>query len=368
MKVPTWPLAGILISCLLSLGAVTPQTQLIGITVLPERIYIEQRSSQHLNFDFLVSNPSSSLFSLERITVSVFDRRGNLVHQQYAAGNGAVNVVLMPDAVLAPKTARLLFNPFTVFDSGIELARLRYDFAFSTKDTSEPVLISTEVQPRRFIPKTKLILPLRGRLLVPNGSDFYSHHRRMDYTDPIASQVGFNSNFMRYALDFVKIDGLGKDHKTTGKANEDFYGFATPILAPGDGLVVATHNEQRDNDIIGQENYMDASKIPLDPMSIYGNYVVIDHRNGEFSVLGHLQRGSVKVKKGDGIRRGQVMAAMGSSGTSTHPHLHYELRTGMGLAVEGLPTYFHDYFRLLGDEKMFVRLGQVNSGDIVCSR
>lgn len=368
MSVQNWLPAWVLMSCLLTSGAVAAQGQLITISVRPEQVYIEQRSSQHLNFDFLVSNLSPSAYSLERITVSVFDRRGNLVHQQYAAGNGGVNVVLAPDAVLASKSTRLLFNPFTVFDSGIELAKLRYDFAFSTRQNTDMVIIAAEVWPRRFIPKTNLILPLRGRLLVPNGSDFYSHHRRLDYTDPIASQVGFNSNFMRYALDFVKVDAFGRKHKTEGKANNDFYGFAAPILAPGDGVVVATHNEQRDNDIIGQENYMEPDKIPLNPMSIYGNYVVIDHQNGEFSVLGHLQQGSVKVKEGERVRQGQVIAAIGSSGTSTHPHLHYELRTGNGLAVEGLPAHFRDYFRLLGHKRVFVRLGQVNSGDIVGGR
>ena len=56
----------------------------------------------------------------------------------------------------------------------------------------------------------------------------------------------------------------------------------------------------------------------------YGNMVEIDHGNGLKTRYGHLSK--IDVNVGDSISRGQVMAYVGSTGRSTGPHLHYELR------------------------------------------
>ena len=56
----------------------------------------------------------------------------------------------------------------------------------------------------------------------------------------------------------------------------------------------------------------------------YGNMVEVDHGNGLTTRYGHLSK--IEVKEGDVISRGQLMAYVGSTGRSTGPHLHYELR------------------------------------------
>lgn len=56
----------------------------------------------------------------------------------------------------------------------------------------------------------------------------------------------------------------------------------------------------------------------------YGNMVEIDHGNGLTTRYGHLSK--IEVEVGDAIQRGQLMAYVGSTGRSTGPHLHYELR------------------------------------------
>jgi murein DD-endopeptidase MepM/ murein hydrolase activator NlpD len=56
----------------------------------------------------------------------------------------------------------------------------------------------------------------------------------------------------------------------------------------------------------------------------YGNYVEIDHGNGYVTAYAHMQ--SYLVKKGDIVKQGQIIGQVGSTGRSTGPHLHYEIR------------------------------------------
>ena len=56
----------------------------------------------------------------------------------------------------------------------------------------------------------------------------------------------------------------------------------------------------------------------------YGNYVEIDHGNGYVTAYAHLQ--NYLVRRGERVEQGQVIGQLGSSGRSTGPHLHYEIR------------------------------------------
>lgn len=71
----------------------------------------------------------------------------------------------------------------------------------------------------------------------------------------------------------------------------------------------------------------------------YGNLVTLDHGYGIQTQFGHIVRSYVKT--GEKIRRGQKIAAVGNSGRSTGPHVHYEVR------VNGIPV--DPYFYILED-------------------
>jgi murein DD-endopeptidase MepM/ murein hydrolase activator NlpD len=58
----------------------------------------------------------------------------------------------------------------------------------------------------------------------------------------------------------------------------------------------------------------------------YGNYIVIQHNNGTQTVYGHANK--LLVKEGEFVKQGQVIATVGSTGKSTGPHLHIEVRGG----------------------------------------
>ena len=77
--------------------------------------------------------------------------------------------------------------------------------------------------------------------------------------------------------------------------------IGTPILATGAGMV----------SFVGED-------------SVYGNMVIIDHENGLSTIYGH--NSEILVELGQEVLLGSRIALMGSSGKSTAPHLHYELR------------------------------------------
>ncbi|MFB5763801.1 murein hydrolase activator EnvC family protein [Paenibacillus medicaginis] len=58
----------------------------------------------------------------------------------------------------------------------------------------------------------------------------------------------------------------------------------------------------------------------------YGNTVVIDHGNGLWTLYGHIRNGGIKVRTGQTVKRGEKIAEVGSTGNSTGPHCHFEVR------------------------------------------
>ncbi|MBT9281749.1 MAG: peptidoglycan DD-metalloendopeptidase family protein [Hydrogenibacillus schlegelii] len=108
----------------------------------------------------------------------------------------------------------------------------------------------------------------------------------------------------RYAYDFLIRDDQGKTHRGNGRRLEDYYAFGAPICAPADGVVVAMRNNHRDCPWPGI----------IDPLawSITGNYVLILHESGEYSLLVHLKKGSVRVRPGQKVRSGEVVEECGN--------------------------------------------------------
>ena len=63
----------------------------------------------------------------------------------------------------------------------------------------------------------------------------------------------------------------------------------------------------------------------------YGNYVIIAHYNGLYTLYAHGQAGSIRVSEGQYVSQGQQIMNVGSTGNSSGPHLHFEVRTSPGL-------------------------------------
>lgn len=64
----------------------------------------------------------------------------------------------------------------------------------------------------------------------------------------------------------------------------------------------------------------------------YGNYVVIKHADGNFTLYAHMHQNTITVQAGNTVKQGQVIGRMGSSGRSTGTHLHFEVRQGVNMS------------------------------------
>ena len=341
----------------------------VEITVKPAKVFIEARELQQLNFEFEIQNSTSQTFTLTRIELAVRDRSGVLSLNRDMDRSGASPAIftIAPDREIAAGARGLIFNPFTTFPLGLDLAELRYRLTFETKG-SPPTTLDATVRPESYRPKTDLILPLKGRVWAFHGHDLLAHHRRWNPLHPIAQSFGAVTIFARYALDLAPVDAQGAPRKTGAKSNDDYYGWGAELRAPGAGVVAAAYDGDADDDLATGQSSFNPERLPKEPLHFYGNYVIVDHQNGEYSLLGHIQHASLTVKVGDRVAQGQPIAKLGASGSAEfNPHLHYELRTNTTMSAEGLPAYFKNWRLLRGSRPIAVERGPIDTGEFVQS-
>ena len=145
-----------------------------------------------------------------------------------------------------------------------------------------------------------LTLQLGQWLIVPGGSKPFVPRTVTAYSGPAPSDAALGSGIFGWPA--------------SGSITQGYYGYhpgidvggwvGAPILAADSGYVIAA----------GWDN------------TGYGNMVVIDHGNGFQSLYAHMN--AIHVEAGVNVAKGQQIGEMGSTGNSTGPHLHFELRQG----------------------------------------
>jgi len=156
----------------------------------------------------------------------------------------------------------------------------------------------------------------------------------------------------REAWDFEVLDEYGKSFKNAGAELNDYYCFDKPVLAPANGTVVKIVNWVEDN-LIGHVNTHDN----------WGNLIVIQHQVGIFSLLSHLRKGSIKVKEGQYVVAGEIIAGCGNSGRSLVPHLHFHIQSTAEPGSHTLKTNLINYLIKNRDVPIFKRFGTPKKGD-----
>ncbi|MFA4928289.1 MAG: M23 family metallopeptidase [Patulibacter sp.] len=159
---------------------------------------------------------------------------------------------------------------------------------------------------------------------------------------------GLHAYGQSYAIDLVHVpEGQHAPELAWSPATrppDEFPGFGRPVVATADGTVVKVHRRERDHR--SRDSWPGLMLWFLESMfreltgpgRLFGNHVVIEIAPGVYALAAHLQKGSVDVQKGDRVRAGQPIAACGNSGSSTEPHVHFQLMDRPGvLFAAGLP-------------------------------
>jgi murein DD-endopeptidase len=147
----------------------------------------------------------------------------------------------------------------------------------------------------------------------------------------------------RFAIDWIRLAPDGTIGKPGTEPPPDWNGLGSEVLAVADATVADAADDIPDN---GLAPWPGASRTE----NASGNYVALDLGRGRFAFYEHLQQGSLAVKRGDHVRRGQVIGRLGNSGSSSiGPHLHFHVGdTSALLASEGLPFVFTGFEDLGG--------------------
>jgi hypothetical protein len=318
---------------------------LLWLSIVPVR-----DSRKLLNFDLAVTNIGKNTLRLSEIEMTVFNPSGEFVMRRTVNSDGlspSVNIVSKP--LLAPGETVDVFNPFYSLAGDAPISGMRYVLRYlvenndQQRETNRHRLpmdfdMSAEftVYPQAYETKTSLTMPLHGRILIWEGHDFYAHHRRVPLHNARVQRMRIRANANRYGSDLVIIDDQGNMYRGDPWNKKNWLTYGASIYAPGDGTVAGTENRYPDNEYDGKK--IKYPQAPPDADEDLGNFVMIDHGNGEFSVMPHMLAGSVAVKKGDTVRQGQLVGKVGFSGDAIFPHVHYSLLSCGDIAKAGLRT------------------------------
>jgi murein DD-endopeptidase MepM/ murein hydrolase activator NlpD len=183
--------------------------------------------------------------------------------------------------------------------------------ATATPARAEPEPAGDDVQ------RTELALPCSGTWIVNQGYNGAETHR----------------GYAAYALDLVALDARGRAYRGRGRRRGDWFSFGAEVLASADGTVVRVTDRFSDNPIMGRATDV--------------NKVIVEHDARELSEYVHLQHGSVRVRVGERVRRGQVIGRAGNSGAQT-PHLHWAFLSSLD-PIRTRPAVFARY-EVRGDD------------------
>lgn len=212
-------------------------------------------------------------------------------------------------------------------------------------------------------PEARYRFPLKGSFYVQAGPSLNTHHR---WAVP-----------EEFALDIGQIGTGGRTYRTNGSRFADYWVYGLPVLAAADGEVVKVIDRWGEDESLirkageSQQAYYERivtaqnTRMAAEgPEVLAGNAVVVRHAWGEYSVYGHLKPGSVTVRIGQSVKAGDVLAAVGSSGSSTEPHLHFHVCDGPStLNCVGKPAMFSNV-----EIPMALLPGPIQSGDVVETR
>lgn len=224
---------------------------------------------------------------------------------------------------------RAVIYMWLTLEAGAETpATIQHRLSFKVGDFPEEMSLEAA---RVAVDQKPLVIspPLRGgEWLAGNGPSNTSGHRRA--LIPVAGQAHIAQ---RFAIDWVRLREDGRTFTGDPKDNKNYRCYGAEALAVADAVVAAVKDGIPEN-VPG----VTSRAVPITLETVGGNHVILDLGQGRYAFYAHLQPGSLRVKVGDKVRRGQVVGLVGNSGNSTEPHLHFHISDANSpLGSDGLP-------------------------------
>lgn len=318
-------------------------TPIIGSVLAPPMAVAATDGKTHLVYELMLTNASPQDLALTSVGAVAAGNRlltlsgDGLAHWMRVLGNPTPTTTIGPaqsalvwlDIVLAgPNAPTNLIHTVAVsipqaqppLTATVGPATTTETIAPTTVDNRTPVTISPPLSGDNWVdangccdatPHRMAVNPLNGAFWVPE----------------------------RYAIDYVRLTPDGRLFNGDKGDLASYPSFGADVIAVADGPVAALAEGMPE-----QVPGANPVGLPLDQYS--GNRVIQDIGGGNYVMYAHLKTGSIKVKVGDRLTTGQPIAAVGNTGNTDAPHLHFQLMSDPEpLRANGLPFLF-DKFRL----------------------
>jgi hypothetical protein len=180
--------------------------------------------------------------------------------------------------------------------------------------------------------------PLRGGPWLVSDSCCVNdtHHRR-----GVAAINGALQVPQRFAIDWFLLDARHRTWIGDTKDVHSYLSFGPPVIASAAGTVVEVQDGLPDQQ-------PPEPPVPPPIPNTVGNHVTLKIARGLYLLYAHMTPGSVRVRMGQHVRRGQVLGLIGTSGNSTTPHLHFQVMTTPTFFPTDSPPFAFDRFDLVG--------------------
>ena len=325
-------------------------TSLVATPITSARPVLGADGRIHLTYELLVTNVSPSVMTFDRL--ETLDASKGHADVNTESGNTVVATLEGADLEAATQS---LGRPNTVPVGPFQVTRLFLDATFAKNATlptalehrfqitlepaagTPPVTSATVVSGRTKVANARAVVvgpPLAGPRWVDSGGCCFppSYHRTA--TLPINGKLAVPE---RFATDFLQLNPENKLYAGPQDQLSSYAYQGAKVLAVADGTVVDLQDGRPDET---PPNFPEGYTL----LEALGNFVVVDIGHGRFAFSTHFQPNTLKVKVGDKVRRGQVLALMGNSGNSDAPHLHFAILDGPSpFSSYSLPFVFSSF-------------------------
>ncbi len=317
--------------------ATKPEKMPLNVSIPIAPTAFKANEKWHLAYELHISNSSDWDCLLTSIEAINEDRSPKSLAK--FTGADLQSIVVQPGQPDAPDTAKLaphskavVYMWVTVTTAADVPASITNRVLLKLGTYPEELNVDLPTTPADRKPVVVISPPLTGEFWVAaNGPSNTSAHRRA-----LIELDGRSYISQRFAIDWVELNPDGNTYKGDRADNKSYLAYGAEIHAVADGVVTEVKDGIPQN--IPGEN---SRAVPITLETIGGNHVIMKIGDALYAFYAHMQPGSLRVKVGDQIHRGQILGLVGNTGNSTEPHLHFDICNASSmLTCEGLPYAF----------------------------